>query len=757
MATVMQGQVIGQDKMGIPNLAVEVWETDDEANLLGTKPLLRSTTHSGGYFHIDTQRLPSGTELPGNSIILFRYGTGVEVGRTIVMPEAIKGQAIRYEDPKLVAAKLLEIWPLDYSPIKHIPEDVKTKLKLSPHEELVLESVPQVEHFATYAYLWPSPLIPEDQQGEQLALQQPFLLGVQVLHRQEWHLLGHSRGELLHSLPLAPGEETTIEILTWDRNVYKREEEITSDLEREVEENRQFKDSREVFREIQKDKKWKVGGSLGVNILDIVKIGGGGGYEEQTKEVNRSSLNTIVETTDRASTKVHNQRKTSISSTREFGREEKVTRKVTNTNRCHSVAYHFYEILRNYKVLTSLASPAARPTIFWKQNHPIDRQKLLAEPFDYHTFLEVLRWLHFNSHLIARGLLDRSFFRALELLPELVAYWTLRRGAAATGIDFDPMLRPFVRNLITSAQKVSESGLFTPLWHLNAYVFLCMPWLYTMILEGEDSLKWVSEHQDPNRQNELKDAVEHFLSTWDELYPPVHVVSGYDCARHNYVEDESYRKYLFDHVIRLKTEYTRWVFGPSPGEEPDPDQLNRMRDVAEVVRLMRHIYHNYLHYFQLIWSAKGAEERLLEAREIVLSGDVRLLDVIKPDLLGFYGDYAIFPFTKAEEGSELAQLVQAFQELEGQPPTESEVVLPSNGIVVEPQLGEFTACESFIEKHRVHDLQLKSSEVQKAELENQRRQKKIRMCELENPECCPTPKYGFFHRLFCRFKGNNKE
>jgi hypothetical protein len=113
--------------------------------------------------------------------------------------------------------------------------------------------------------------------------------------------------------------------------------------------------------------------------------------------------------------------------------------------------------------------------------------------------------------------------------------------------------------------------------------------------------------------------------------------------------------------------------------------------------------------------------------------------VIEPELLGFYADYAIFPYTKAEKDTDLDEIVQSFLDLENEPPRESQVVLPSNGIVVEPQLGDYMACEPFIQQHRLHDLKLKELEVEKARLENERRQKKIELYELDNPECCPSP------------------
>jgi hypothetical protein len=647
-----------------------------------------------------------------------------------------------------------------YIPLKQIPLSKNDlKLTLSADESLAIETTPQVTYFSTYVYLWPSPFAATsgEEDLEPVPLEQPYLLGAQILHRQEWRLLGHARGELLHSLPLAPGEEASIEIISWDRNVYRRDEEMISDLEREVEQNRVYKDSHEVLREMgnEQSKQWKVGGGFGLN-LGFLKVNAGGGYDAQShsESLDRSTRNRIVETTDRLSSKIRDQRKTSISSTREFGQEKKVSRKLTNTNRCHTVVYHYYEVLRNYEIATSLASPAARPCIFVKQAHPIDRVTLLAEPEDYGTFLKALRWLYTHSHLIARGLLHRSFYKALELVPDLLAHWSLRRGVAATGIDFDPVLTPAVRALVQQVQATWDTGFGTARYQLKLYIALCMPWLIAKVLEDQDSLKQVLENPDPNKQNELTDSVERFLNTWNYSYPSV---SPEVCQGLYVVESERNRGFLFDPIMRLKTEYTRWVYGPAPGEEPTPDQVQRMRDVSEVVRLLRHIEEHYMHYFQLIWAAKDPDQIQLETNSMYLpDGTTRLSDVIKPQIVGIYGDYVIFPYTAMEEGAQLAELVQAFLDREAEEPNQSEAVLPTNGIATEPQLGEFTACEPFIQEHRIHDLKLKELEVRTAEMENRRRSKKIRNCELENPDCCPSEKYGFFHRLLCRLRGGTE-
>ncbi|MCF6281819.1 MAG: hypothetical protein L3J28_06330 [Candidatus Polarisedimenticolaceae bacterium] len=657
----------------------------------------------------------------------------------------------------MLQEKWVQIWPTDYTEIDLLPETTRAKLKNSPAPVTSIAVVPLIEQFAAYTYLWPSPMETEDNDEplNNRPLEQPYLLGCQVLYRQEWHLLGHARGELLHSLPLAPGEETTIEVLTWDRNVYRRDAEINTDLERNVEENHSFKDSREVAREMQKTKNWYVSGKGSVNIFNMVKVNADpGGMSEQTVHIDKNSRQTITEATQSTGTRLHNQRKTSISTTREYGREDRISRKLTNTNRCHPVSYHFHEVVRNYRVKTALATPAARPCIFVKQEHPIERSELLVEPFEYDAFLNTLRWIHTNSHILARGLLDRSFFNGLTVLPEVLAYWSLRRGLAATG-PRDVELRSYVSSLVSGTQSVYDApNSLTPGPNferslLKLYIAQHASWLFSAILLDNNSLANMLESHE---EGALTQAVDDFLSIYARDYPNT------PQAFRSLFESDWAKRYIANRITSLRAAYAKLVYGPAPGEEPEEQHLNRMREVSEVVRLLRHIEQNHLHYFQLIWAAKDPGQLILETSNQVLPGgnDVTLADVIEPTPLGFYADYAVFPYTRAEEGSALALLIESFLALQNNPPKEVDVVLPTNGIVVEAELGDSNACEPFIQQHRQYDLQIKEKESEQAELENQRRRRKIERCQLDNPECCPPERYGLLHRFLCWLCGRRE-
>src|SRR6266545_1362774 len=92
--------------------------------------------------------------------------------------------------------------------------------------------------------------------------------------RQRWELLGYSRGALLSSLSLAPQEETTIEVFSWDRRKRSTEVAAATEAETTTEASESSRDSREVLHEVtrESDIKTHVGADLGVQ-ADEVHLG----------------------------------------------------------------------------------------------------------------------------------------------------------------------------------------------------------------------------------------------------------------------------------------------------------------------------------------------------------------------------------------------------------------------------------------------------------------------------------------------------
>lgn len=182
-----------------------------------------------------------------------------------------------------------------------------------------------------------------------LALHLPFV--------QQWVQRGYSRGRMLNSISLGPGEQQTIEIFTWDRTKTSTESVFTVEAEKTSESQTTQRDARDVAREVSNQAGFelttnaKVGFNTGVVSGDF---GAGGSAKDAFSAVEKTTINSISEATQRATSSVRTSRTLKVTQTREFGREERVTRVLKNSSDCNTLTTSFFEILTHYLVSTTL-------------------------------------------------------------------------------------------------------------------------------------------------------------------------------------------------------------------------------------------------------------------------------------------------------------------------------------------------------------------------------------------------------------------
>jgi hypothetical protein len=92
--------------------------------------------------------------------------------------------------------------------------------------------------------LFPDPFQPFDTPYVQFAICATF--------EQSWTPVGYTRGELITTLSLAPGEQLTIEIHTWDKSTIQREEELATESEFRVTEKLTQRDALTVVQEMSR-------------------------------------------------------------------------------------------------------------------------------------------------------------------------------------------------------------------------------------------------------------------------------------------------------------------------------------------------------------------------------------------------------------------------------------------------------------------------------------------------------------------------
>ncbi|HEY6173136.1 MAG TPA: papain-like cysteine protease family protein, partial [Kofleriaceae bacterium] len=183
--------------------------------------------------------------------------------------------------------------------------------------------------------------------------------------RQTWHADGYSLGDLLYSLPLAPGQKKQIATVDWDRSesvlrLSERDERET--LAAQIQRDRDISDIvrgalDEHVRAGSSATTGAVGGGIGLAIGPIV-IGAGGGsawsassaWQTASRDVAGRSLQQVRDRTVQSASAARSQRTTVVQAVRqgESVRAEATT--VANYNHCHAMTVQYFEVLRHFQL-----------------------------------------------------------------------------------------------------------------------------------------------------------------------------------------------------------------------------------------------------------------------------------------------------------------------------------------------------------------------------------------------------------------------
>ncbi|WP_437625314.1 hypothetical protein [Sorangium sp. So ce1151] len=197
-----------------------------------------------------------------------------------------------------------------------------------------------------------------------------------VYFKQVWKADGYSLGDLLYSLPLAPGQKKNIVIFDWGRSEAARRDEASREdeaVDAYLSHERDIQDitSGRVHERTDGGSSasthgsaggFGVGGGGGIFGKVTAFLGVSGGYsasggssssnawQESSRNVSAQGLNSLRDSVQQGASAVRNQRSTVIQSARQAERFKVETQTVANYNHCHAITMEYFEVLRHYAV-----------------------------------------------------------------------------------------------------------------------------------------------------------------------------------------------------------------------------------------------------------------------------------------------------------------------------------------------------------------------------------------------------------------------
>lgn len=201
-------------------------------------------------------------------------------------------------------------------------------------------------------------------------------LGVMHEFRHNWYPLGHSLGQILYSLPLAPGESINLAVIDWTRrDDAQRKERTTVDEQIVHHEHRDRIISETVsaaIHEFQKGSSFMGGisSSAGISFASGVAVGlanslgGSTARSSGTRDIASNTMQSINDNIAQASTAKRELQSTVVIQSNQAEKEAIETRTIVNYNHSHALTILYYEILRHFRIATEFVS--RRPALLVK-------------------------------------------------------------------------------------------------------------------------------------------------------------------------------------------------------------------------------------------------------------------------------------------------------------------------------------------------------------------------------------------------------
>jgi hypothetical protein len=192
--------------------------------------------------------------------------------------------------------------------------------------------------------------------------------------REVWRADGYSLGDLLYSLPLAPGQRRQVAVVDWDR---RTSSERTDQLESEEQLDALLTRDRDVREVVGTDlheevaagshnTTWGVAGGIGAGFIGTgFGIFGGvaGGtsgssstsWQDAARNFSANSMQQLRDRVSQRSSALRSERSSVVQSVSQGETMRAETEVVANYNRCHALTVEYFEVLRHFLITHELA------------------------------------------------------------------------------------------------------------------------------------------------------------------------------------------------------------------------------------------------------------------------------------------------------------------------------------------------------------------------------------------------------------------
>lgn len=551
-------------------------------------------------------------------------------------------------------------------------------------------------------------------------------LGVVHEYRLAWHPLGHSLGQILYSLPLAPGETVNLAVIDWTRrDDAQRKEHTTLDEQLVHNEHRDRTISETVnaaIHEYQHGSSFMAGiagsygaalgaGGMGAAIGLAGSLGGSTSNSSGARDIAATTVQNLSDNITQASSAMRELQSTVVVHSTQAEHEAIETRTVVNYNHSHTLTILYYEVLRHFRVATELVR--RRPAVLVKLNTDwFERGDAVQNILEHRTMLEAA--LLNAKYAEGFNAIERLSHLSIPLsdfgqpLPAPPDPTPPKAGPELRFFEFDMKTGGMSANIKDNQQDITVDARLWPtgitlegaggarLSHPGAFTFQDANNFFVGHVPGK-YIDGGGNEKERSSRSVLWGEIDMIAIKCHQKNTDVsfrHIkVTAIDVDGHKIVLVD--KEYEFGDLV-LTNDW--WIDLPTerPQPPPPPPPYYAAADVADHakgVELIAHLQKHRRYYSRAILLNQNPVERAGDLDDIKLPDNSSALEHLDNRPLEIIGDYMAYPSTDPDWNARIKPSLEPRPDDDELHLDERLVTLPTRGVFSEAKLGHCNASE----------------------------------------------------------------
>jgi len=556
--------------------------------------------------------------------------------------------------------------------------------------------------------------------------------------------IGHALGQILYSMPLAPGETVNLAVIDWTRRDDAQRTEDTKLSELLLHEEHRDRTISETVnaavKEYQHGSSFMAGiaGSYGAALgtsgagaaIGLAgSLGGSTSNSSGTRDITATTVQNLSDNIRQASTAMRELHSTVVVHSTQNEHEAIETRTVVNYNHSHSLTILYYEVLRHFRVVTEFVG--RRPALLTNIHGGIAYRVTPPSPSTQLPYDDIW-WptIYENRNVLEAALLDVRFKECFDFVerrrhrdfvkkvlgppidhskdppppppgPEFLFFmfdmrsggWVLSEKGAGKEIYVTATLWPMGIQLIckTGGTRLSPPGAFWFADANNSFLGEVPQW---------EPPGWAWKPPGPAAGPHSRYSVyggeinmieiHVHKETADVSFQHITVTAiDVDGNEHGLIDKD----YGSGHVL-ITSPFS--IDLPTKRPQPQPPPPGRpaaeIEEDAKILEFTEHLLNNRAHYERALRLGSTPAQRAFELARLGVGGGASLLEKVDSRPLEVLGDYVAYPCIDPTWSEMIMTKINALK-VDAIEPVERLVTLPTRGVFSEAKLGHCNASE----------------------------------------------------------------